>query len=267
MPFDHGLAVATLAAATTHSAAAAHAAHAAANAAATAARGSCRRPRCHRPRCRRPGHRRPRRRHPRRRRPHRRRRRIAAPRAAAARAAADCVAADRTTADRTTADRAAAIPQPPPLPAPYPSYNQTTRSGPSGHSPGVAREWGSNPHPTTPPPPSTRAHPACRPGLETVGRGEGGRHSSPGAGQRERGPPNSSLGRYTPPTHIGAGRRPFRRTPSNTAIFTVLGRAPQAASFIGSRRVWVRHVVERRRGLRQSLASQVSPRCGYVPLI
>ena len=96
----------------------------------------------------------------------------------------------------TTADRAATTPQPPPLPTPYPSYNQTTRSGPSGHSPGVAREWGSNPHPTTPPPPSTRAHPACRPGLETVGRGEGGRHSSPGAGQRERGPPNSSLGRY-----------------------------------------------------------------------
>ena len=52
--------------------------------------------------------------------------------------------------------------------------------------------------PTPPPtlPPLTRAHPACRPGLETVGRGEGGRHSSPGAGQRERGPPNSSLGRY-----------------------------------------------------------------------
>ena len=120
--------------------------------------------------------------------------RIAAPRAAAARAVADCVAADHATAGR-----AAAIPQPPLLPAPYPSYNQTTRSGPSGHSPGVAREWGSNPHPTTPPPPSTRAHPACRPGLETVGRGEGGRHSSPGAGQRERGPPNSSLGRYTPP--------------------------------------------------------------------
>ena len=127
-------------------------------------------------------------------RPHRRRRRIAAPRTAAARTAADCVAADCTTADR-----AATTPQPPPLPAPYPSCNQTTRSGPSGHSPGVAREWGSNPHPTTPPPPSTRAHPACRPGLETVGRGEGGRHSSPGAGQRERGPPNSSLGRYTPP--------------------------------------------------------------------
>ena len=108
------------------------------------------------------------------------------------------------------ADRAATTPQPPPLPTPYPSYNQTTRSGPSGHSPGVAREWGSNPHPTTPPPPSTRAHPACRPGLETVGRGEGGRHLSPGAGQRERGPPNSSLGRYTPPTHIGAGTRSFR---------------------------------------------------------
>ena len=156
--------------------------------------------------------------------PHRR------PRAAAARAAADCVAADHTTADR-----AAATPQPPPLPAPYLSYNQTTRSGPSGHSPGVAREWGSNPHPTTHPPPSTRAHPACRPGLETVGRGEGGRHSSPGAGQRERGPPNSSLGRYTPPTHIGAGRRSYRRTPSKAAALTVLGRAPHAASFIGSR--------------------------------
>ena len=115
--------------------------------------------------------------------------------------------------------------------------------------------------------PSTRAHPACRPGLETVGRGEGGRHSSPGAGQRERGPPNSSLGRYTPPTHIGAGRRSYRRTPSRAAWLTVLGRAPQAASFIGSRHVWVRRRVERRRGLRQSLASQVSPRCGYVPLI
>ena len=45
-------------------------------------------------------------------------------------------------------------------------------------------------------------------------------------------------GRPQPPMHIGAGRRSFRRTPSiNAAARTVLGRAPQAASFIGSRRV------------------------------
>ena len=144
-------------------------------------------------------------------------------------------------------------------PASDPSYNQTTRSGPSGHSPGVAREWGSNPHPTTPPPPSTRAHPACRPGLETVGRGEGGRHSSPGAGQRERGPPNSSLGRYTPPTHIGAGARSFRAAEQHR-------RAARMGQFI---LVKLRRSkpVERWRGRCQSLASQVSPRCGYVPLI
>ena len=42
-------------------------------------------------------------------------------------------------------------------------------------------------------------------------------------------------GRPQPPMHIGAGRRSFRRTPSNAAWLTVLGRAPQAASFIGSR--------------------------------
>ena len=66
-----------------------------------------------------------------------------------------------------------------------------------------------------------------------------------------------------PPMHIGAGRRSFRRSPSNAAWLTVLGRAPQATSFIGSRHVWVRRRVERRRGLRQSLASQVSPRRTY----
>ena len=38
-----------------------------------------------------------------------------------------------------------------------------------------------------------------------------------------------------PPMHIGAGRRSFRRTPSNAAWLTVLGRAPHAASFTGSR--------------------------------
>ena len=51
-------------------------------------------------------------------------------------------------------------------------------------------------------------------------------------------------GRPQPPMHIGAGRRSFRRTPSNAAWLTVLGRAPQAASFTGSRHVWVRRRVE-----------------------
>ena len=49
------------------------------------------------------------------------------------------------------------------------------------------------------------------------------------------GPPNPTPWAAQPPMHIGAGRRSFRRTPSNAAIFTVLGRAPHAASFIGSR--------------------------------
>ena len=66
-------------------------------------------------------------------------------------------------------------------------------------NPRVAREWGSNPHPTPHPPPSTRAHPACRPGLETVGRGEGGSHQAPGCGQRERDLPIPHPGRHNPP--------------------------------------------------------------------
>ena len=66
-------------------------------------------------------------------------------------------------------------------------------------NPRVAREWGSNPHPTTHPPPSTRAHPACRPGLETVGRGEGGSHQAPVCGQRERDLPIPHPGRHNPP--------------------------------------------------------------------
>ena len=186
------------------------------------------------------------------------------PRAAAARATADCVAADHSTAGR-----AAAIPQPPPLPAPYPSHNQTTRSGPSGHSPGVAREWGSNPHPTTPPPPSTRAHPACR--MQARARdgraGGGGQSPSPGVRATGEGPPNPTPWAAQPPMHIGAGRRSFRRTPSRAAIFTVLGRAPQAASFIGSRHVWVRHVVECGGFTRQSLVWSGQSPCGYVPII
>ena len=70
-----------------------------------------------------------------------------------------------------------------------------------------------------------------------------------------------------PPMHIGAGRRSFRRTPSRAAIFTVLGRAPQATSFIGSRRVWVRHVVECGGFTRQSLVWSGQSPCGYVPII
>ena len=47
-----------------------------------------------------------------------------------------------------------------------------------------------------------------------------------------------------PPMHIGAGRRLFRRTPSNAAALTALWRAPQASSFTGSKAAWVRRPVE-----------------------
>ena len=84
------------------------------------------------------------------------------------------------------------------------------------------------------PPPTTLSHSACRPELETGGRGEGGQSRSPGAGQREWDLPIPAPG-VDRPMHIGAGRRLFRRSPSNAAAVTVLGRAPQAAAFSGSR--------------------------------
>ena len=88
------------------------------------------------------------------------------------------------------------------------------------------------------PPPSTRPSTPClQLGLQARardgragGRGVGTR--APGLGNGRGDLPTPALG-GTPPTHIGAGRRSSRRTPSNTAIFTVLGRAPQAVSFTG----------------------------------
>ena len=89
------------------------------------------------------------------------------------------------------------------------------------------------------PSPITLSHSACRPELETGGRGEGGQSRSPGAGQREWDLPIPAPG-VDRPMHIGAGRRLFRRSPSNAAVLTVLGRAPQAVSFTGPKAVWVR---------------------------
>ena len=88
------------------------------------------------------------------------------------------------------------------------------------------------PPPTLPPQPE-----------HTLLAGQGSRRSGGGRGVGTRAPglgngrgdlPIPASG-GTPPMHIGAGRRPFRRTPSNAASLTVLGRAPQAVSFTGSR--------------------------------
>ena len=60
-------------------------------------------------------------------------------------------------------------------------------------------------------------------------------------------------------THIGAGARLFRAAEQHRLI------ARMGQFILVKLRRSVR--VERWRGLRQSLASRVSPRCGYVPLI
>ena len=64
------------------------------------------------------------------------------------------------------------------------------------------------------PPPTTRAHSAGRPKLETVGRGEGGLSRSPGTGQREWGLPIPAPGSRTLHAFKGAaadysGREPY----------------------------------------------------------
>ena len=88
------------------------------------------------------------------------------------------------------------------------------------------------PPPTLPPNPST----PCLQARARDGRaGGGGQSPSPGVWATGEGPPNPTPWAAQPPMHIGAGRRSFRRTPSRAAWLTVLGRAPQAASFTGSR--------------------------------
>ena len=94
---------------------------------------------------------------------------------------------------------------PPPLPLPRTpcTHTQTAahendlkppRGGPTGG--GALRGFTPSRHPKPPPP--TRAHSACRPELETVGRGEGGLSRSPGTGQREWDLPIPAPGSRTP---------------------------------------------------------------------
>ena len=77
---------------------------------------------------------------------------------------------------------------------------------------GALRGYTPSRHPK--PPPTTRAHSAGRPELETVGRGEGGLSRSPGAGQREWGLPIPAPGSRILHAFKGAaadysGREPY----------------------------------------------------------
>ena len=74
-----------------------------------------------------------------------------------------------------------------------PRHNETTRNHPGVRGGGEAIPTR---HPK--PPPTTLSHSACRPELETGGRGEGGQSRSPGAGQREWDLPIPAPGRRTP---------------------------------------------------------------------
>ena len=129
---------------------------------------------------------------------------------------------------------------PPPSPS-NPLRHPLTRCG-SPPPPPVARTrtetqgWPGSGVRTPTPPPTLPPQPE-----HTLLAGQGSRRSGGGRGAGTRAPrlgngrgdlPIPASG-GTPPTHIGAGRRLSRRTPSNAAIFTVLGRAPQASSFIG----------------------------------
>ena len=69
----------------------------------------------------------------------------------------------------------------PPPPASAAPPAQAYPGGPGGAD--APRGYTPSRHPK--PPPTTRAHSAGRPELETVGRGEGGLSRSPGTGQRE----------------------------------------------------------------------------------
>ena len=88
------------------------------------------------------------------------------------------------------------------------------------------------PPPTLPPQPEHTL--LAGQGSRRSGGGRGVGTRAPGLGNGRGGLPIPASG-GTPPMLIGAGRRPCRRAPSNTAWLTVLGRAPQAASFSGSR--------------------------------
>ena len=109
----------------------------------------------------------------------------------------------------------------PPLPlprSPCTSSNRDTRV-PTRNHPGVDPRRGGalrgcppSHHPK--PPPTTRAHSAGRPELETVGRGEGGLSRSPGTGQREWGLPIPAPGSRILHAFKGAaadysGREPY----------------------------------------------------------
>ena len=87
------------------------------------------------------------------------------------------VAAMRATVTRTAAHR---------------NNTEPPRGGPTGGGKATLPR-----HPK--PPPTTLSHSACRPELETGGRGEGGQSRSPGAGQREWDLPIPAPGRRTPP--------------------------------------------------------------------
>ena len=129
----------------------------------------------------------------------------------------------------------------PPLPLPRlpcTSSNRDTRVQPEitpGWTQGGEAPSGAAPPPTTPNLPPQPEHTLLAgQSSRRSGGGRGDCHAAPGLANGS----GTSLFQpraVGPPMHIGAGRRSFRRTPSNAAIFTVLGRAPQAASFSGSR--------------------------------
>ena len=122
-------------------------------------------------------------------------------------------------------------------------------------------------HPTSPHNPLTLFWQA----IARDGRaGAGGQSPSPGVWATGEGPPNPTPRPWAaqPPMHIGAGRRSFRRTPSNAAALTALGRAPHDGPSSGSVLAWVRRPVECGGFTRQSLVwsgqSGVRVRADYL---